>query len=185
MLHGYRSILAFAVPVLAMALGACGGGDDNSTTSPTSAATTGGGGAVSVQSITGVGDDVLVDSRGDALYSNDQDSGSTIACTGECTSIWVPVAAPSSGQPSSDDSSVESKLGVVKRSDGTSQVTFDGKPLYSFVQDNAGQATGDGVSDSFGGTSFTWTVASSGDGSASSGGGSSTSTSTGGGGYGY
>ena len=169
MLHGYRSILAFAVPVLAIALSACGGGNDNSTTSSTSAATTGGAaGAVSVQSISGVGD-VLVDSQGDALYTNDQDSGSTIACTGECTSIWVPVAAPSSGQPSSDDSAVESKLGVVKRSDGTSQVTFDGKPLYSFVQDSAGQATGDGVSDSFGGTSFTWTVASSGGGSASSG----------------
>ena len=183
MLHKYRSILAFAVPVLAMALSACGGGDDNSTTSPTSAATTGGSGAVSVQSISGVGD-VLVDSQGDALYTNDQDSGSTLACTGECTSIWVPVAAPSSGQPSSDDSAVESKLGVVKRPDGTSQVTFDGKPLYSFVQDSAGQATGDGVSDSFGGTSFTWTVASSGGGSASSGTPSSTSTSTGGG-YGY
>ena len=185
MLHGYRSILAFAVPVLAIALSACGGGDDNSTTSSTSAATTGGAaGAVSVQSISGVGD-VLVDSHGDALYTNDQDSGSTIACTGECTSIWVPVAAPSSGQPSSDDSAVESKLGVVKRSDGTSQVTFDGKPLYSFVQDSAGQATGDGVSDSFGGTSFTWTVASSGGGSASSGAGSTTSTTTGSSGYGY
>ena len=59
-------------------------------------------------------------------------------------------------------SSVQGKLSVVDRPDGTSQVTFNGMPLYSFVQDSPGQVTGDGVSDSFGGTDFTWTVASTG-----------------------
>ena len=188
MLHGnpkYRLILALGLPVLAIALGACGSGNDDSTASSASTATTGGSpGAISVQSISGAGD-VLVDSQGDALYTNDQDSGSKIACNGECTSIWMPASAPSSGKPTSDDPSVESMLGTVKRPDGTSQVTFDGKPLYSFVQDSAGQVTGDGLTDSFDGTSFTWTVASSGGGSASSGTDTSTSTSSGGGGYGY
>ena len=46
--------------------------------------------------------------------------------------------------------------------EGGSQVTFGGKPLYTFVQDSPGQVTGNGVTDSFGGTSFTWTVASTG-----------------------
>ena len=41
--------------------------------------------------------------------------------------------------------------------DGTRQVTFDGKPLYSFVEDGPG-GDGDG-GDSFGGTEFVWTVA--------------------------
>jgi predicted lipoprotein with Yx(FWY)xxD motif len=189
-LNRHRAALAFAVaPVLAIALAACGGSDDNSSSDgDTAAATTGGGSGadVSVQSVSGVGD-VLVDSQGNALYTNDQDSGSNIACTGECTSIWPPLAAPSSGQPSSDDTSVQAKLGVVNLPDGTGQVSFDGKPLYSFVQDSSGQATGDGVTDSFGGTSFTWTVASTGGGSASSGGGAGTSTSgsSSSGGYGY
>ena len=68
------------------------------------------------------------------------------------------------------------------RPDGTSQVTFGGKALYSFVQDSPGKVTGNGVSDSFGGTSFTWTAATTGATSADS---SSTSTgsSSGGGGY--
>ena len=57
-------------------------------------------------------------------------------------------------------------------------MTFEGKPLYTFVEDNApNTVTGNGVSDSFGGMSFTWHVAST---EAVSGG----STSSGGG-YGY
>ena len=58
------------------------------------------------------------------------------------------------------------------------QVTFDGKPLYTFVEDTSPDTvTGNGVSDSFDGTSFTWHVASIG--TTQSG---STSTQ---GGYGY
>jgi predicted lipoprotein with Yx(FWY)xxD motif len=112
--------------------------------------------AVSTKSISGVGS-VLVDAKGDLLYTNNQESGSKIACTGSCTSIWLPLAGPSGGQPTSDNASVQAKLGVVKG--GTSQVTFGGKPLYTFVQDSPGQATGNGVTDSFGGTNFTWTAA--------------------------
>ena len=130
---------------------------------------------VATKSISGVGT-VLVDSKGMALYTNNQDSGMNVACTGSCTAIWVPLMAPSSGQPTSSDQAVQAKLGAVK-SKGGSQVTFGGKPLYSFVQDSPGQVTGNGVTDNFGGTSFTWTVASTGAVSSSS---NSTSTSSGG-----
>jgi predicted lipoprotein with Yx(FWY)xxD motif len=117
---------------------------------------------------------VLVDTEGMVLYTNDQDTGSKIACTGECLSFWTPLNAPSSGQPTSADSSVQSKLGVAG-----GQVTFDGKPLYTFVQDSPGKATGDGFQDSFGGTTFTWTAAATGGAPASS---SSTTTDSSGGG---
>ena len=71
--------------------------------------------------------------------------------------------------------------------DGDQQVTLDGKPLYTFAQDGTGEATGDGVTDSFGGTSFTWTVASAGSasGAAAAQTTTSSSSSSGGGGYGY
>jgi predicted lipoprotein with Yx(FWY)xxD motif len=150
-------LMLLSVPVLAIGLAACGGGS-NSSGSTSSAATSTGGGGVSTKSISGVGT-VLVDAKGDVLYTNNQDSGSKIACTGSCTSIWPPLAAPSGGQPTSDNGSVQAKLGVVKGPGGTSQVTFGGKPLYTFVQDSPGQATGNGAMDSFGGTSFTWTAA--------------------------
>lgn len=169
MLHARRAILAIAVlPVLAVGLAACG---SSSSSDPTTAAATvgagSGGGAVATKSISGTGT-VLVDSKGAALYTNDMDSGSKIACTGQCLTEWAPVAAPSAGGPTSADSSVQSKLGTVKRPDGSTQVTFGGKPLYSFVEDQPGQVTGNGFSDSFGGTHFVWTAATTAGGSTGS-----------------
>ncbi|HEX3294451.1 MAG TPA: hypothetical protein VHR38_12010 [Solirubrobacterales bacterium] len=181
-------LLTVAVMALvAIGLAACGGSSNSSDSASAAANTTAGGtDTVATKSISGVGT-VLVDSKGDALYTNNQDSGMNVACTGSCTAIWVPVMAPSSGQPTSSDQAVQAKLGAVKSKSG-SQVTFGGMPLYSFVQDSPGQVTGNGVTDNFGGTSFTWTVASTGAVSSSS---NSTSTSSGSssggssGGYGY
>jgi predicted lipoprotein with Yx(FWY)xxD motif len=172
-----------AMALVAIGLAACGGSDNsNSSTNSGSAGATpvsNTGGTVATKSISGVGS-VLVDSSGKVLYTNDMDTGSMIACTGQCLTEWVPVAAPSGGQPTSDDSAVQSKLGTVKRSDGSSQVTLSGKPLYTFVEDGPGQATGNGFRDSFGGTNFLWTAATaSGQAPASTGSnGSSSSTST-------
>ncbi len=175
-----------AMALVAIGLAACGG-SSNSPDSASAAAntTTGVTDTVATKSISGVGT-VLVDSKGMALYTNNQDSGMNVACTGSCTAIWVPVMAPSSGGPTSSDQAVQAKLGVVK-SQGGSQVTFGGMPLYSFVQDSPGQVTGNGFTDNFGGTSFTWTVASTGQVSSSanssnstSGGGSSSGGSSGG-----
>ena len=69
-------------------------------------------------------------------------------------------------------------LAVVNRPDGTSQVTYKGAPLYTFAEDTSpGEVNGNGVSDSFNGTDFTWHVA----GDA----GTATTTGSGTGSYGY
>jgi predicted lipoprotein with Yx(FWY)xxD motif len=174
-----------AVPVLAIGLAACGGSSSNSTNAssgtasnvaqPASASDT-----VSAKSISGVGT-VLVDSKGDVLYTNNQDTASKMACTASCQSIWPALMAPSSGQPTSSDSAVQAKLGVAN-----GQVTYGDKPLYTFVQDSPGQASGNGAMDAFDGTSFTWTAATTA-GSAASAGSSATTTSgsSSSGGYGY
>jgi predicted lipoprotein with Yx(FWY)xxD motif len=49
---------------------------------------------------------------------------------------------------------------VAERPDGTRQVTLDGRRLYTFVQDEPGEVTGDGFSDAFDGQQFTWHVVS-------------------------
>ena len=176
------SILMFlSVPLIAIGLAACGGSsNDNSGGSSTAAGTavaqtTASTDTVATKSVSGVGT-VLVDSKGNVLYTNNQDSGSKVACTSQCMSIWPALMAPSGGQPSSADSAVQAKLGVLN-----GQVTYGGKPLYTFVQDSPGQATGNGVMDSFGGTSFTWTAAMSGGAAAnaSSGSGAAAATSSG------
>ena len=172
-----------AVALVAIGVAACGGSNNSSDSASAAANTTAGGSdTVSRKSISGVGT-VLVDSQGQALYTNNQDSGMNVACTGSCTAIWVPLMAPSSGQPTSSDQAVQAKLGMVK-SNGGSQVTFGGKPLYSFVQDSPGQVTGNGFTDNFGGTSFTWTVASTVQASSSANGTNTSSGSSSGGAYG-
>lgn len=151
----------------AVAIAACGGTGGGS-------AAKGSNTTVSAHKIGGAGT-VLVDSAGMALYSPAQEKGGKIVCTGSCTSIWKPLTI-ASGKPTGPGG-----LGIVKRSDGTRQVTAGGRPLYTFAQDQAGQATGNGASDSFGGHSFTWHVITSAGAPAAAGGGSS---SQGGGSYG-
>ncbi len=159
-----RTRLAALTIGLGLAAAACSG-------KPSQPAT--GGFTVSVRNVPGVGR-VLADASGRALYSPMQEAGGRILCTGGCTNIWIPVAAPSGSQPTKGPG-VSGSLGVDQRADGVSQVTFDGAPLYRFFQDTApGQVNGNGATDAFGGQSFTWHVetvgAAAGGGSGSSGG---------------
>ena len=110
---------------------------------------------MSAKNIGGAGT-VLVDSSGQALYASDQEAAAgKVLCTGACNSFWQPLAA--SGKVTSSGS-VPGKLGTVKRPDGSMQVTYNGQPLYTFTQDQAGQVTGDGFKDAFNGQQFTWHV---------------------------
>ncbi len=55
------------------------------------------------------------------------------ACQKFCALIWPPVLT--SGQPVAGKGVDQHSLGVVVRPDGTHQVTFNGTPLYFFIQD--------------------------------------------------
>jgi predicted lipoprotein with Yx(FWY)xxD motif len=141
------------ITAAALALGACGGDDDGSGASePSSGGGTASAGGVSVQSIDGT--DVLVGSNDQALYSADEEQGGKVLCTGGCTSIWKPVPASEGAGASSD-----LDLGEVDRPDGAKQLTYMGAALYTFTEEGPGKLTGDGVTDSFGGNSFTWHAA--------------------------
>jgi predicted lipoprotein with Yx(FWY)xxD motif len=143
-----RTTIGAALAALALALAACGGGDDEQPAGAAAADAT-----VSVEDIDGVGS-VLVDRSGRALYTADQESDGTIRCRGGCAAVWLPLEA--SGTPTGSDD-VSGELGTVERPDGAMQVTYDGKPLYRFAEDTEpGVVTGDGLSDDFGGTTFTW-----------------------------
>jgi predicted lipoprotein with Yx(FWY)xxD motif len=111
------------------------------------------GSTLSVKTLSGAGK-VLVDSKGRALYMNDQERG-RVLCTGACLSFWKPLTV--SGTPKAG--SLPGRLAVVKRPDGGRQVAYNGKLLYSFTLDKSGKVTGDGFKDAFGGQKFTWHVA--------------------------
>ena len=144
-------ILAVAAGI-ALVAAACGGAASTSGSAAPSGTTT-----VSVEQIPGVGS-VYTDANGMALYTPQQEANGKVECTGSCTSIWIPLAAPASGSPTAA-SGVRGSLGVIDRPDGTSQVTLDGAPLYRFVQDTkAHTVNGNGITDSFNGVSLTWHV---------------------------
>jgi predicted lipoprotein with Yx(FWY)xxD motif len=172
------STLIVLAAAAALLLSACGGGSNSNGSAATS---NGSGGAqtVAVKKVSSVGD-VLVDSKGKALYFAAQEAGGKMLCTGSCTSIWLPLTLPAGDTSPTATADLGSRLGVVKRPGGAEQVTFKGAPLYRFADDaGPGTVSGDGLSDSFDGRDFTWHVAKP---AVMSGGSSSTSPS---GGYGY
>jgi predicted lipoprotein with Yx(FWY)xxD motif len=142
-----RLLTAGTVVAASLLLVACGGGDPARTATKPDSATT-----LSVKSVGGIGD-VLVDSTGQALYSSDVEADGKVACVNGCTSFWQPLTVDS-GMPTAPADA--GKLGVVKRPDGTRQVTAGGKLLYTFSEDSPGKVTGNGFSDDFDGRHFTW-----------------------------
>jgi predicted lipoprotein with Yx(FWY)xxD motif len=152
---GMAPLALLGLAVLALAASGCGGTASAGGSSTTSSSGT----TVALNHVDGVGN-VLVDSKGDALYSPDQEANGMILCKGSCTSIWVPLTLSAGAKPTGAGD-VSSMLGTVHRPDGSVQVTYRGKPLYTFAEDTSpGMVTGNGAQDQFGGQQFTWHVAS-------------------------
>jgi predicted lipoprotein with Yx(FWY)xxD motif len=158
------ALLAAAVLLATGALTGCGGGSSNSSGSVSTAATATspppvakpppnaeeGTVFVSLGSAAGLGQ-VLVDSAGHTLYAFSRDSGESSTCTGACARAWPPLLV-AHGEPEPSNGAGAARLGTITLPDGKRQVTYAGRPLYSFSGDKEpGEANGDG-STAFGGT---------------------------------
>jgi predicted lipoprotein with Yx(FWY)xxD motif len=77
---------------------------------------------------------VIVDSKGMTLYDFHKDKGTTSSCYGECAAAWPPLLT--AGEPKATGGAEGSLLGTTKRKDGTVQVTYNGHPVYGFVEDS-------------------------------------------------
>ena len=85
----------------------------------------------------------LVAANGMTLYIFDNDEPSVSNCYDGCAVNWPPLVAD--GDPVAGDG-VSGVLGVTDRTDGTRQVTYNGMPLYFWINDSApGDTTGHGV----------------------------------------
>jgi predicted lipoprotein with Yx(FWY)xxD motif len=86
----------------------------------------------------------LVDSKGMTLYLFTKDTPNTSNCYSSCAAIWPPLLT--SGSPVAGAGVTASLLGTTTRTDGTTQVTYNGWPLYYFASDKAaGDTTGENV----------------------------------------
>src|SRR4029077_4347318 len=113
--------------------------------SPTQAAT---GTTIAVANNAKLGQ-ILVDDKGMTLYLFVADKSTASTCYSSCAQIWPPVLT--NGAPQAGAGAMASLLGTTTRTDGKTQVTYAGHPLYYIIQDkNPGDATGQGV-DGFGG----------------------------------
>jgi predicted lipoprotein with Yx(FWY)xxD motif len=168
--------------VALVAVAGCGGSSSTTTSTSTAGATSTGAAAIEVAKNAQLGQ-ILTDGNGDTVYAFAKDTNGKSACSGSCAGVWPPVTT--SGSPKAGNGVDASKLGTTKRSDGSTQVTYAGRPLYTYTADtSAGDATGNGVN-TFGG--LWYAVQPNGSNAPSSGstGSGSTTTGSSGGGYGY
>lgn len=90
--------------------------------------------------------DHLVDGDGRTLYLFTTDDQGASTCVDGCAENWPPLLA--AGDVTVAEDLDASLVGSVERSDGSSQVTYGGWPLYTFVRDTEpGATTGQGVND--------------------------------------
>ncbi len=135
-----RILLALlAVAAAAAVLAACSSsGTSSGGSGGSSAHAVAAGGGLKTAKIGGA--TVLTNAKGFTLYSFAPDTPTKSNCNGTCAQNWPPVKGPATA------AGVTGTFGTIKRSDGATQATFDGHPLYTFVGDTApGQSKGNGL----------------------------------------
>ena len=73
----------------------------------------------------------LTDQSGHALYVFTQDSRGVSNCNANCATVWSPLIGPAAAGNGVN----ASLIATAARKDGTTQVTYNGFPLYQFSQD--------------------------------------------------
>ena len=127
--------ILFAVLLMALAGGSLAGGAVVTTVKTASVADLG---------------KVVVSASGRTLYHLTAESKGKVACSAACLKQWPPLLVKAGAKPVGGAGVATSKLGVLKRPDGTFQVTYGGFGLYLYAGDSkAGQANGEAVEDSW------------------------------------
>jgi predicted lipoprotein with Yx(FWY)xxD motif len=153
-----RTMGAAGLVAAALLIAACGSSSHAATTTNNTGTSAGtnaakatqakGGAAATISTAKGSAGTFLVGQGGRAIYLWVADKGMTSTCSGACAQAWPPVLTK--GAPKASGAVKSSLLGTTKRSDGTTEVTYNGHPLYYYAGDTtSGSVTGQG-STSFG-----------------------------------
>ncbi len=128
--------------VLSGVVAACGGNQNQaaSSASPTAKPT------VQFRDVGAKGKVLVASSNQMTVYTFTKDTANSgkSACTGPCLVKWPPLTVPA-GQTPVPGPGILATLGtIVRADDGTTQVTYNGLPLYFFGNDKApGDTNGD------------------------------------------
>jgi predicted lipoprotein with Yx(FWY)xxD motif len=127
-LVGARVLIAAAAVIAVAAIASASGSTSRATTAKEGRA---------------LGKTVLVNRAGLTLYSLSAETHGHFICTGNCLSLWQPLVVRHGQKPTG-----HSGLGTIRRPGGQTQVTYKGKPLYTFSGDHKrGDAKGEGFKD--------------------------------------
>lgn len=80
---------------------------------------------------------MLFDGDNQAIYIWELEESSTAECYGSCADAWPPVLTD--GVPRAEGSVNDELLGTTERTDGTTQVTYNGHPLYYYAHEAPGE----------------------------------------------
>lgn len=101
--------------------------------------------------------EILVDDQGRTLYTFVKDPRNRSTCSGACASVWPPVTT--SAKPTAQGGAAAGELSTFQRDDGSTQISYNGHPLYYYQADTKpGDSNGDAV-DEFGADWFVATPA--------------------------
>lgn len=93
--------------------------------------------------------EVLFDGGGQVIYLFDKETTAKPECYDECAEEWPPVLTE--GDPVPDSGAAPDLLGTTERTDGTTQVTYAGHPLYYYAHEGPNEILCHDVRE-FGGT---------------------------------
>jgi predicted lipoprotein with Yx(FWY)xxD motif len=97
---------------------------------------------------------ILVNAKRMTLYIFSIDKKNKSMCSGNCAKYWPPVTVPKGTSVPATMPGIMGKFGAATRADGSRQLTYDGAPLYTFLND---KKPGDMNGQGFG--SVWWVVA--------------------------
>jgi predicted lipoprotein with Yx(FWY)xxD motif len=81
--------------------------------------------------------EILFDVAGQAIYVFDKEQASEAECYDECAEEWPPVITD--GDPVAESQVAPDQLGTTGRTDGSTQVTYAGHPLYYYAHESTNE----------------------------------------------
>jgi predicted lipoprotein with Yx(FWY)xxD motif len=89
--------------------------------------------------------EMLFDASGQAIYLFDKETSSKPDCYDACAEAWPPVLTE--GDPQAQGAVGAGLLGTTKRTDGSTQVTYGGHPLYYYAHEGKNEVLCHNVSE--------------------------------------
>jgi predicted lipoprotein with Yx(FWY)xxD motif len=124
--------------------GRYGYGDESAAPAASEPAASDAAGSVTVELASTTLGDVLADGSGRTLYVFTPDGTGAPTCYDTCAANWPALTSDTAPQLGAGLAAAD--FGTTARTDGTTQVTFHGMPLYYFAGDTAaGQTNGQGL----------------------------------------